>query len=91
MKRLFCVILFLMVATLLANPVISVSLVVDIDPHDSGTNSQDVYPTSPAFVEPTGKDSKSEIILLLSIGLVGIAGVGKKRFGKNSHDEDITP
>lgn len=91
MKPAFGVLLFFLVTLFLASPVKSGELVVDIDPTESDTKLQEDYPKKQDAVEPGGKESKSAIILLLSIGLVGLAGVGKKRFGKTRHEEDITP
>ncbi len=79
MKQIFYTILFFIVAILLTNPVNSVRSVVAVNPHDSCTNPQYNYPTNIGSEKPNSKEFIPIIILLLSIGLIGLAEACKQK------------
>jgi len=91
MKPAFSTILLLLLTLILANPVNLVGSVINTDPHVSDVNLRNDSPMDQGSVEPVSKDLQSVIIVFLGIGFFGLAGVGRKRFGRKDHEKDITP
>jgi len=91
MKPLISTILFLIVALLLASPINSDGWVAGISPYGDGLGFQENRMTPSGHVAPVGIDTTS-LILLLCIGLVGLAGVDKNRpRGIPKNEKDIAP
>jgi hypothetical protein len=90
MKPAYFTILLLLVTFILTNPVNLDGSVFNIDPHVSDANSQYVSPMDQGSMEPISRDLQSIIIIFLCIGFFGLAGIGRKRFGRNDHEKDIT-
>jgi hypothetical protein len=77
MKILFATISLLVLNLSLASSVVSGLLPVEFNTLDSAINPPYVSPTSQYILESINKESASEIIVPLIIGLIGLAGVGR--------------
>ena len=89
MKPAYSAFLFLIVIVLLGSPVISDSLVFDVNPNDS-----EIARYYGLFTNQVSADSikihLKPIILLLCIGLIGLVVFDRQRTGKKKNDKNIS-